>query len=230
MRMSKMFPAIAGLAFFFIACGDSDDVKAPASFTFVNVMATARPSIATFTPGPVNYGGVKTVAYSASFQYTVNPGLSPLYVVQNSDTTRPLFSGSVNLLPGSINTFYLIGDTTRPDTLFTRETVPLYTDSSAGLRIVHVSPASQTVTVNVKGATDKEFADVSYKQTSIFKTYPVRATGNSRILELRNKANDSLLVTFTWNYTIGRNYTLVFTGDVINKQPAALKAFAVNNF
>ena len=230
MSMFKMFAAIAASALIFVSCGDSEDVKAPASFTFVNVMATARPAIATFTPGPVKYGGVKTVAYSSSFQYTVNAGLSPLYVVQNSDTTRALFKGSVNLLPGSINTFYLIGDTTKPDTLFTRETVPFYTDSSAGLRIVHVSPASQAVTVNIKGGTEKEFADISYKQTSAFKTYPVKATGNSRTLELRNKANDSLLVTFTWNYMPGRNYTLVFAGDVIAKQPAGLKIFAVNNF
>ncbi|UYQ93827.1 DUF4397 domain-containing protein [Chitinophaga horti] len=231
MNFFKCLPAILALAVLSSSCSSENEVKAVSTITVVNVMANAKPIIPSLTNGPLTpYTIAKTIAYGAAFSFTTGSGEVPMYVVQNSDTSRALFQGGFTLAPGSISTLYLIGDTTRPDTLFTSDAIPFYTDSTAGIRFVHASPASQPVSVNIKGAAPKELTDLGYKQLTGFKPYRVTPTANSRIFEIRNQANDSLLVSYTWNPAPNRNYTVVFTGNWTDKTPTALRVFALNNF
>lgn len=223
--------AITGI----IACSKSNYINPPASVTVVNALAQGKTVIPIFGTAPVTYfNSAKTVAYGAAAFYSPLSGYNPLYVVKNTDTTRPILRSEFDFASGNMYSIFLLGDTTQPDVILVQDAVPQISDSAAGVRFVNLSPASQEININIKGngAAKTEFSGIGYKQISDFKIFPGNAvTGQNYIFEIRNQPNDSLLVTYTWTYTRFKSHTLVFAGTVnAAGKPASLKVFPVNNY
>lgn len=214
----------------------------PASVNIINAMATSQPIIPVFgTTGAIQYfSNAQTVSYTSSVLYSPLSGSNSLYIVQQTgtdtlltDTKRMMFNGSLNLTAGGIYSFFLAGDTTKPDTLFVQDNIPYYSDSSAGVRIVNLSPGSQPISVNIQGnlPSQMEFSGLTYKGISSFKKYPANSSipGNYSF-ELRDQASGSLLATFTWNYALFKNNTVVIAGSEALGSSTPLQAFQINNF
>src|SRR5258708_4699301 len=82
------------------------------------------------------YGQISTtVGYGANYVYGVLANRSiPLTIIATTDTVNPIFSGNLNLAAGSINSFYLAGHIGAVDTVLIKELIPVYSDSSCGVR------------------------------------------------------------------------------------------------
>jgi hypothetical protein len=127
-----------------------------------------------------------------------------------------------------------MGDTISVDTLFTTDVVPYYPpgDSVAGLRFINLTQNSLPMAVNIQGAppSQTEFVNLGYKQVSAFKSY----SANSGVpgyytFEIRAQASDSLLLTYTWNYQVFKNQTIVIAGSATNLN-APINSITMNNY
>lgn len=235
MKIPKLLPQLAFPLLLLASCHKSGGVNAPVSFNFVNAMTPAITVVPVFATGPIQYyASAQSIPGNSAYQYAPSGGVNPLYIVKNTDTTHRIFSGSLSLGAGNIYSFFLSGDPSKPDTLLVQDNIPVYNDSSAGVRFVNLSPDSQPVKVNIKGNTpdQSEFSSLGYKQISAFKKYAAGSSvpGNHYIFELRDQASDSLLLTYTWTYTSYRTNTLALSGSAIKSTNIPLKIFQVNNY
>ena len=234
MRPSQQLPRLALLLLLTASCHRSGGIDAPVSVNVVDALPTGNTIIPVFGATAIPYYTALTVPSNSAVQYAPSGGPNPLYVVRNKDTTQRIFSGTLNLSPGAIYSFFLSGDTTRPDTLLVQDNIPVYTDSSAGVRFVNLSPGSQPVEVNLKGSTSgqSEFSNLGYKQIGAFKKYAAVSSvpGRQYIFEVRSQEGDSLLLTYTWAYTLHKNNTLVLSGSTVSGTGQPLHIFQVNNY
>jgi Domain of unknown function (DUF4397) len=224
-----------------ISCHKSSGgTSSPASLNIINAIPTSQPIIPVLgTTDTIQYfDNAPTVSYGSSQLYSPLSGRNSLYIVQFTDTLQinskvDMFSGTLNLHAGGIYSFFLTGDTTAVDTFFVQDQIPAYSDSTAGVRFVNLSPGSGTMTVNLQGnpASQTEFTNLGYKQISAFKAYPANSSvpGNYTFVVHDPVSGDS--VVYTWGYSLYKNNTIVIAGS---ENPSSsdypINAFQVNNF
>jgi hypothetical protein len=218
-----------------MSCHKSGDAGGAVSLNVVNAMAKSTSIIPVIgsDAGISFFKTAQTVTYGNAQFYSPWSGANPLYIASGADSSRRLYSGNFNLAPGKIYSFFLAGDTTKPDTLFIQDEIPVYSDSAAGIRLVNLMPDSKGVKVNITGnaSTQTEFSDLGYRQSSSFKKYAATGSvsGSKYIFEVRNQA-DSLLATYTWSYTRYKNNTLVLAGSAVKGSGTVCKVFLVKNY
>lgn len=217
----------------------------PASLNIVNAINGSNPLVTNFSPlGPKDvqspfvtyYADANQIGYASSWESGSYAGRTYLSLAQTSDTFTTVWSGNLDLPSGTIHTFFLSGDTTRIDTLFSTDLLPYYPsgDSVAGVRFVNLAENSLPMSINIQGnlPTQTEFSGMGYKHISAFKAYAANSTVPGFYnFEVRDQNTDSLLQTYTWNYTLSRNQTIVICGS---EGAAAgiypIIAFSMNNY
>jgi hypothetical protein len=224
-----------------MACHKSSAVViSPASLNIINAIPTSQPIIPILgTTGPIEYfGNAQTVYYGNAQLYSPISGPNSLYIIQSTDTTEinpklDMFSGTLNLSSGGIYSFFLAGDTSSVDTFFIKDNIPVYSDSSAGVRFINLAPASGPMSINLEGnpVTQMEFSNLGYKQISAFKAYSANnsAPGSYTFVIHDEVSGDS--VVCSWYYYVYKNNTIVIAGS---ENPSSsdypINAFQINNF
>jgi hypothetical protein len=224
-----------------MACHKSSTVViSPGSLNIINAIPTSQPVIPVLgTTQPVQYfASAQTVSYGNAQIYSPLNGPNILYIVQSTDTTEitpkfEMFSGTLTLTAGGIYSFFLTGDTSAVDTFFVQDHIPVYPDSSAGVRFVNLSPGSGPMSINLQGnpITQTEFSNLGYKQISAFKAYSASsgAPGNYTFVVHDQASGDS--VVYSWSYSLYKNNTIVIAGS---ENPSSndypINAFQFNNF
>jgi hypothetical protein len=213
------------------------------ALNIINVINGSNPIVTDFTntgakgqTTPLQYySQMNQIGYLASWESGSYIGPTSLSISQITDTSVVLFSGEFDLRNGSIHSFFLCGDTSHLDTLFTTDIIPYYvpSDTVAGVRFVNLAQNSQTMSINLQGNPPNltEFSLLGYRQISLFKSY----SANSNIpgyytFEIRDQSSDSLLFTYTWNYTVFRNQTIVIAGSEVPGSPYPISVFQINNY
>ena len=211
-------------------------ITPPAAVVVVHAMQQGKTIIPVFSADPLLlFAAAKTITYGTAAYYSLISGDQPMYIVKMTDTLKPVFRNNFELASAKIYSLFIAGDTARPDVVFVEDAVPVFNDSVCGVRFVNLSPASKPINVNIKGngAAKTELTGIGYKQVSDFKTYEASSKLGKKnyIFEVRNQANDSLLLTYTWTFPLFKSHTLVLTG-IVNAagKPATLKIFPVNNY
>jgi hypothetical protein len=107
-----------------------------------------------------------------------------------------------------------------------------YSDSISGVRFINLSQGSKPISINLQGnlPAQAEISGLAYKQVSVFKTYPDTNGISSYNFEIRDQASGNLLTTFSWNFTLFKNNTLVITGSEDPSIGTPVNVFPVNNF
>ena len=172
------------------------------------------------------------LSYGKVLEYGKIGGLTEMSIVSSADTTKPLLQTSLHLKAGKFYSFYMAGLAPQPDTLVAEDILPVYTDSSAGVRFVNLTTDKLAISVNRVGDDPGKpiFSNLGYKQISDFRTYAYMGSGSAYRFEVRDQDSGGLLTTYSWKNYWQRNNTLVISGS---RDPASgypLTVFAVNNF
>lgn len=211
------------------------------SITVINAMPNSQPIIPVFGIDTAleYFINAQMIGYTNAQVYSPVSGSDGLYIVQESDTSEiggklEMFNGTLKLQAGGIYSFFLAGDTIQTDTLFIQDNIPNYSDSSAGVRFVNLATGSEAISVNIQGnlPTQTEFSNLNYKNVSNFNKYAANSNvpNSSYVFEIRDQGNDSLLLTWTWNYTLFKCNTLVISGSENALSLTPLQVFQVNNY
>lgn len=178
------------------------------------------------------YNQQASVSFGSWAEYGVPAGDAPITVVSSTDTASPLLQGNLVVRGGAIYTLYLAGVFPNIDTLFMRDTIPVYPDSAAGVRFINLSADSKPITINLQGnlPSQTEFPALAYKNITAFKSYPDTNGITSYIFEVRDQATGSLVTTFNWNFTLGKNNTLVICGSEESNSSFPIGVLQVNNY
>ena len=173
-----------------------------------------------------------SIKYGAAKAYSLAAGTdAPITIVSTSDTAKPLFNATVSANEGQMYSLFLAGQYPQCDTVWVRDYISNYADSSVGVRFVNLSPNSGAVNINIKGNTGKlEATNLAYKQVTNFTNYAARSTNSSYTFEIRDAVTSSLLSTFTLSITRFHNHTLVIKGLKGATGVDAIGVFSVNNF
>jgi hypothetical protein len=223
-----------------IACKKDKIVPSLASITVVNAMAESNsivPKLGSDTAGsyyngPSSNSTMVKVNYGASRLYSPVAGVTPLLIVPFTDTTFKIFNGSLTLNSGDIFSLFFSGDTAHADTMLVRDNIPYYADSSVGVRFVNLAQGGKALTINLTtDTTQTEFPVLSYKGITDFKKYNASSiVGKNYKFQVRDQASNTILMTYTWTFTMYKNVTLVIAGSTDPASTTPLKVFSVNNF
>jgi len=217
------------------ACHKSNGTDdSPASINIINAIPDGNSIVPVFGNELVRYfSSAQTISYGGFALYSPLSGSGNLSITQISDTNRNLFNGKLQFAPGGIYSFFLTGDTLKPDTLFVKDQLVNYADSSVGVRFVNLSPDSKALTINLIGndASQTEFEPMGYKGISSFKKYTadINVPGFYSF-EIRDQASGDVLTTFDWYYTLHKNNTIVIAGSVDPASSTPLNLFQINYF
>lgn len=174
------------------------------------------------------------ISYQSAGEFSIPAVLSPISIISSADTGSSIYRAMIDPAPGSIYSLYVSGGTGKQsDNLLLRDTIPVYSDSTAGVRLINLVSDSRPINVNIAGnpPSEVEFGGLAYQQISSFKSYPANmSVGGSYNFEIRDAVSDSLLATFTWNYTLFKNNTLVFSGLENSAAGMPVGVFQVNNY
>lgn len=175
------------------------------------------------------------ISFASSIQYGIPSGKTPIVVVASSDTTQPLTTMSVNLIGGGIYSLYIAGSgipQTPVNAFLLKDTIPAYSDSVAGVRVINLSPASAPVSINLQGNSpvQTEFSNLAYEAISNFRSYPDTAGITQYTFEVRDQGTGNLLTTFSWVFTLFKNNTLVICGSEQAGSVTPISVFQINNF
>jgi hypothetical protein len=218
----------------FYSCKKSNSVtSAISSLNIVNAVIDIPSVYIYFTFSDSNYYLQQSpLSYASSAEYSAISGLRPLSVISSNDTVKPLYQTSLDLKAGGIYSLFLFGHGRQVDTLLVKDSLPLYTDSLAGVRFVNLAPGSLPVSINLEGnyPVSNELSNLAYRQISTFQTYSASSGVLGYNFEIRDQASGNLLATFGWPLPLFRNSTLVITGLGDGLGGGALSIFAVNNF
>ncbi len=166
-------------------------------------------------------------------------GNQQLYAYPEGDSLHPYYNRTVQVNSGDMFSLFLSGQFPNIDTLFIKENIPYRTDSTFGLRFINLSPNAPAVNVTLStSASINEFANITYKGATEFKTYAAPTpTTTSYTFQVRNAANNSILASSTITgtaITTGiprfRNTTLVLRGLVGGTGVSLLAITRVNQF
>jgi hypothetical protein len=215
----------------FISCEKEKEYAGTASLCIVNAVPDDRPLVPNFTEsGYISYIIGRRIAYNLfqlpESQYSSYSGSQRVRLFLFPDTTEkdaPLFDLRLELPVGSINTLFLMGTPSAPDTLFIRDEIPYFAagDSVMGIRFVNLSAGSRPVSVNIKGLSNTpEVNSLEYKNITGFKRYPVTAAIGGYIFEFHDAVTGDLITSFDTGDIHGENtgkwiyrpLTLVFQG------------------
>lgn len=235
MRTSRLIAVLLFFVFGAIsACKkyDYNGVQTPASVTVVNAMFESHSICPLFGVPPAQYWNIRQrVPFTGSFAFSPPKDSNALLIVPITDTGFTIFQGKMPIVSGGIYSFFLAGDTTKPDTMFVKDEIPYYTDSSVGLRIVNCMGGGKSISVNLVGndpSTQAEVSNLGYMQITSFKKYAVDPNLMVYSFEIHDQATGDLLGTFDWYYTTYKNNTLVIGG---NADPSiGVMPFTVNNY
>jgi len=202
-----------------------------ASLMLVNVVPGSKPLVTSFTNNPSRYLNVFRLYYLNQNQVSSYYGSTPLVLHQYPDTSAkdaPLFKLTLDLPIGSLNSLFLTGTVTAPDTLFLRDMLPYHEakDSTTGIRFIHLSPGAKPVNVTIKGQQgDPLVRNLPYKGSTVFNILSSKATQEDYTFEFRDVATGALIASYTTKgihfpqideYTghswLFRNVNLVLTG------------------
>ncbi|SRR5579862_1537727 len=239
-RLKILLPVIAFLLIA-EACHKSGSVTvAPTALNIINAIPNSQPIIPILgTQAPIQYfGNAQSIGYTGSAVYSPLNGSNTLYIVQNTDTTAidpkfELFNGTIDLAAGGIYSFFLAGDSVAPDTLFVQDQIPAYSDSSAGVRFVNLTTGSMPMSVTIEGnpATQAEFSNLAYKTVSSWKKYlSSSAVPGYYNFTIRDELTGDSLTSFSWNYALFKNNTLVISGSEVIGSNEPIQVFQMNNF
>jgi hypothetical protein len=234
MNLSRFFLMMAATQAIFASCKkDINIVSSIASLTVINA-STDNPSIVGMISDTIVpfYLNLAPISYQSFAEYGYPAGNVPLILVSAADTTQVLFQGKFNLQAGGTYSFYVVGKFKALDTLFMQDKIINYSDSLAGVRFINLLPGSRSVSINLQSnlPTQTEFANLSYKQITPFETYPDTSCITSYNFEVRDQTSGNLLTTFSWNFTVHKNNTLVISGSENPASPVPINVFQVNNF
>ena len=206
-----MFAYISGLyiLFFSVSCSKEKTVNGASSLTLINGMVGSSPYLVTNFSGGAplqSYSqsqAIRYATYSTLNQSGSYSGLQPLAIYRYPDTTvhdQPLLNLTLEIKPNTINTLFMAGTVAAPDALFTTDLPPYHqtSDSTMGIRFVHLSMGRDPVSVNIKGqANGSELNSLAYKNISGFKKYPAKKGISSYIFEFRDAASGELIRSYT---------------------------------
>lgn len=220
-----------------LSCHKFVPTQTSLSITVVNAIPMTSPIIPVFGSGPVYYfATAQTIPYGSFFAYNPSGGKDPLYITKYPDTGIQLYAGTLPLKTYGIYSFFVAGDSTSPDTLLTADTniptIPLG-DSTVGVRFVNLSSGIQPVNIDIQGDSTANLvaAGLAYRQAGNFQKLPATAgqQGNY-VFEVRDPESDTLLLTYTWNFSLYRTQTLVLAGSTAPGSSTPLNIFAVKNY
>jgi hypothetical protein len=243
-----MKPIILLVIFFmqltWVGCSKTNNWGKTSSLNIVNAVNGSSAIVTDFEPiGPKTnlatslqyFATANQISYGAVWESGSYAGEVPISLFQTTDSATALWQGSIHLIPGSIQTLYLSGDTSSVDTLLLSDNIPFYSssDSVSGLRFINLIWGSQPVSINLVGnaPSEVEFDNIGYQEISGFKQYAANiASPGALNFEIRDRNSDSLLTTFQWSSTLFKNNTIVLMGSERNILPEPIQVLAINNF
>jgi hypothetical protein len=175
------------------------DANSVASFNFVNAVEGSSSAVVAFSNSDITYAAWGENTYGTSNVFSPVAGKVPLTLAEITDTTQPFFQGTLTLNAGSIYSFFISGDTTATDTLFTQDIIPHYpqTDSVMGIRFVNLSADSNPISINLEGSSNgSEFGSLSYKGITGFKQYVNNSATIDYLFVVRDAATGDSLTQF----------------------------------
>lgn len=198
----------------------------------------------------LNTQRIRYATFLPDYQFSAYSGTQTLRLYNYPDTlpkNNPLAVVTLHLPVGSINTLFVTGTLSQPDTLLSVDQPPYraVTDSTAGIRFVNLSPGSAPISINLQGQpAGSEVKLLSYKGITGFKSYAARYTDSVYTFEFHDAATGQLLCTFTatginnsssdpnnpantWRF---RNRTLALTGLPGNGSGSPQNILLINNY
>jgi hypothetical protein len=180
----------------------------------------------------IRLAGNRTEVYgNSSWDFSIYSDTPNVYVWPVGDSANPYYNPlkSVDFNDRAMYTLFLGGDVTAVETIMIKENFPMHNDSTAGIRIINLSPNSPALKVTLSTSSGtSEFGDINYKQITDFKTYPATSANSEYTFEFRDAATDEIISSTTMYYgaalsdfiPVFRNVTLVFR-DIVGGDPAA---------
>lgn len=214
---------------------DYNGVVPPASVTIVHAMPSGNQIVPVFAKSATQYySGMQKVGYGGSQLYSPPASSNALQIVPITDTVFNIFNAKVPIVSGGIYTLFLAGDTSKADTMWVKDAIPVYGDSSAGVRFVNLASGGKSISINLAGndpVSQTEISSLGYMHISAFKKYLANSSvaGNYKF-EIHDQASGDSLTTYTWNYPRFKNNTIVIAGSTDPGSGIALKVFSVNNY
>jgi len=183
---------------------DNNELKASANIYTVNA-AIGAGSIKV-NPGITKgfaYKNAPDLAYGTSSVFGTFSGSKNITVVSSTDTTKTLFSRTIDLQ--SIHSLYIAGQSPTIDTIFRTERnfpyiqgAKLNPDSSIYIRFINLSPNSTPLKIKISTATTNEVDALAYKDISPFKKYSAQKNVTANyVFEVRDVATNTLRTTAT---------------------------------
>jgi len=164
--------------------------------------------------------------------FGLNAGNTNIYVYPTGDSAHPYFTSTVPTSSGGVYSLFLSGNVaTKVDTMLVKESIPVYTDSSCGVRFINLVYNSNPIKVTRSTSpTVTEFSSLSYRQISAFKTYPALSTNGTYVFQVRDAVPDTVLATYTLTTPRFFNCTLVWKGMKGGTGTNAPGVLRVNNY
>jgi len=162
------------LPLFFCACKKSSFNNASPNAS-INVIHAASnlPSVNVHfseDTGPF-YTYMQPISYGSAFEWGIPGGAVPIVIISSADTSGSILNTTFDLKPSGIYSLYLLNESSKSSTLFLEDTIPVHSDSTAGVRFINLSEGSQPMTVNIDTSPSQtEFGNVGYKEITAFTT------------------------------------------------------------
>lgn len=193
----------------------------------VETTPLASLKIANFVTGgsPVRLGSYfALVNNNQNVNFTLVTGNHDIYVWPVGDSLHPYYRSNKALAvaENDIYTLFLGGTPAAPEGLLVKESLPVHTDSTAGIRFVHLAPGGPTVNVTLSMTPGvNEFTGVDYLGITEFKKFPATSTNSSYTFQVRNASTGNIIASLSMPGTSlanmvprFRNVTLVLRGIV----------------
>lgn len=154
-------------------------------------------------------------------QISLIPGQSLVNIYPYNAVNSPYFNQNISTINGGSYSLFLSGPATAIDATLVKETYQNYTDSTAGVRFINLSPNSNPISVNISGnANGSEVASLAYKSYSGFLKYPAKVVNTSYVFQFRDATTGTLIASTTLATPRFHNVTIVLRG-LVNGSPAA---------
>jgi len=179
------------------------------------------------------YSQISTaVGYGTNYVYGVLSGQAiPMTVVATTDTVNAIFKASLNLSRGGIYSLFLAGNVSTIDTVFIQESIPVYGDSSCGVRFINLVSNSNPIFIRQTSTpTVTDFSSIGYKQYTSFKQYPAAAANKSYSFQVVDGTTNGVLATYVLTTPYFHNVTLAWIGQAGGTGAAAPKVIRINNY
>lgn len=138
----------------------------------------------------------------------------PLQIVTAADSTKFVFNQTIELSQSESYSLYITGQTGNYESILKTEIDIPYnlSDSVVSVRFINLSPNSPTVNITLASTPlTKEVADLTYKQITNFKTYPIRKVipAGTVTWQVRDAITNAILTSYTLPATVQQPYTTV---------------------